>query len=1068
MASMSDPSLHRVEELFHEALGMDPGQRPAFLETRCAGEPDLRAAVEELLKHDDGAGPTRSFLASPVDRAETRAERHAETSTQAPLPPAWETLAAPGMPAVPGYELLGELGRGGMGVVYQARQTSLQRLVALKMLLTGAPQTAEALARFRAEAEALARLQHPHIVQIYEIGEHDGRPYFALEYVAGPSLARHLDGRPQGARPAAGLVEVLARAVDFAHQHGIIHRDLKPANVLLQRSEEKAAGPPGPADSRPLASDFLPKITDFGLAKFVGNGGPGERVQGRGALTETGIILGTPSYMAPEQAGGALKGRRVGRGVDVYALGAILYELLTGRPPFQGETALDTLRQVTSLDPVPPRQLQPGVPRDLETICLKCLEKEPKNRYSSAENLAEDLRRFLDGQPTRARPLGPAGRAWRWCRRRPVVAALLAVSAALALALVVSVLLYNARLQDALSATDRQSEARRLLLVQLNVTLGMRSLDEGDSFTGLLLLTEALRLDAGQPERNHRVRIATVLRQCPRLTGLLVGKGPVLCTSRGPEGSWVVAVRGEDRVVRVQDVLTGCPLGPDLGHDGPVDLAAFRADGTFLATACADGTVRVWDVQLGKVSTPSLSLGGPVDRLALHPDGRVLITRRGPTSIQLWDITTGERLFLRGLPDGPLCYAMTSDDARWVLTVGADQTGRVWDTTKGRPVGSPLALGQGVVASAFSADGRRVALAGTNFTVRAWDVATGEPLGGPLRLPRPVSRMAFNSAGDQLITVSGGNTAQVWEVKTGRLLAAALRHEGAIHEVRFGPRSRLVVTAGSDNAARLWDAATGEAVTPPLRHNGSVVFADFSRDGQRVVTAGADGTVRLWELAAAPDETGAEKRPAASAATTSPDGRRSLKYGGGGSTVEILDVATGAPLGPPLRHGSRVTRAAFSSDGRLIVTASDDNTARVWDAARGVPLLAPLEHKGTVLDAAFSPDDRYLITAAEDHSARVWDVATGEPLTPPLKHPVAVARAYFGSDDNRAFTVGQDGVVRSWDLTPDDRPDATLLLLAQVLTGRRMDPTYGLVPLDGDSLRSAWRQLQAGPAAAGP
>jgi WD40 repeat protein/serine/threonine protein kinase len=955
-----------------------------------------------------------------------------------------------------------------MGVVYLARQTSLQRSVALKMLLTGIPQTAEALARFRTEAEALAHLQHPHIVQIHEIGEHEGRPYFALEYVAGPSLARHLDDRPQGARPAAALVEVLARAVDFAHQRGIIHRDLKPANVLLQRSEKEAADPPGPADSPLLASDFIPKITDFGLAKFVGNGEPAERGRGRGALTETGTILGTPGYMAPEQAGGTRKSQGVGRGVDVYALGAILYELLTGRPPFQGETALDTLRQVTSLDPVPPRRLQPRVPRDLDTICLKCLEKEPKNRYSSAGDLAEDLRRFLDGKPTRARPLGPAGRAWRWCRRRPVVSALLAVSAALALALVVSVLLYNARLQDALTAADQQSEARRLLLVQLNVTLGMRSLDEGDSFTGLLLLTEALRLDAGRPEeeRDHRVRIATVLRQCPRLTGLLVGEGPVLCTGLGSGGSWMVAVREGDRVVRVQDVLTGRPLGPDLGHDAPVDLATFGADGRTLATACADGAVRVWDIRSGKAGTPSLPQGGPVDKLSLHPGGRVLITRQGTASIQLWDVTTGERLSLRGLPDGPLQYATTSDDARWVFTVGADQTGRVWDAATGRPVGSPLALGQGVAAKAFSADGRRVALAGTNFAVRVWDVATGEPLGGPLRLPQPVIRVSFNPAGDQLITAGEGHTALVWEVKTGRLLGAALRHEGAIREVRFGPRGQFVVTAGSDNAARVWDAATGETVTPPLRHNGSVVFADFSPDGRQVVTAGADGIVRLWELAAAP-ATGAEKEPAAPAAPTSPDGRRCLKYGGG-PTVEVLDVETGASLGPRLRHGSRVTRAAFSSDGRLIVTASDDNTARVWDAARGVPLLAPLEHKGTVLDAAFSPDDRRLITASEDHSARVWDVATGEPLTPPLRHPVAVARAYFGSDGNRAFTVGEDGVVRSWDLTPDDRPDATLLLLAQVLSGRRMDPTYGLVPLDGDSLRSAWRQLQAGPAAAGP
>jgi serine/threonine protein kinase/WD40 repeat protein len=1067
---MSDPSLERVEELFHEAAEMEPDQRQVFLEARCAGDPDLRAAVEELLKHDEGAGPTERFLVSPVDRSGATAEHPAEACTWGPSPPSRAIPPAPSLPVVPGYELLEELGRGGMGVVYRARQTSLQRSVALKMLLTSALQTEGALARFRTEEEALAQLQHPHIVQIYEIGEHEGRPFFALEYVAGPSLARYLDGRPQGSRPAAGLVEVLARAVDFAHQRGIIHRDLKPANVLLQRSDEKAAGRPGPADPRLLSSDFIPKITDFGLAKFVCNGEP--TGEGRRDLTETGTILGTPSYMAPEQAGGARKGRRVGRAADVYALGAILYELLTGRPPFQGETALDTLRQVTYLDPVSPRRLQPGVHRDLETICLKCLEKEPKNRYSGAGDLADDLRRFLDGEPTRARPLGPVGRAWRWCRRRPVVSALLAVSAALALALVVSVLLYNARLQYALADADRESEARRQLLVRALVTLGMQSLDEEDYFTRLLLITEALRLDADGPERerNHRVQVATVLRQCPRLTGLLVGEGPVLCTGPDPGGSWVVAVRGGDRVVRVRDVLTGRPLGPDLEHDAPVDLAVFRADGRSLATICADGAVRVWDVRSGKAGAPVLQQGGAVDKLALHPGGRVLITRRGPASIQLWDVTTGERLTLRGLPDDPLRYAMPSDDARWAFIVDADQTGRVWDAATGRPVGSPLTLGHDVATASFSADGRRVALAGIDFGVRAWEVATGKPLGGPLRPAGPVRRMSFNTSGDQLITAGVGDTAQVWEVKTGRLLAASLRHKGAIREVRFGPQSRLVVTAGSDNAARVWDATTGETVTPPLRHNGSVVFADFSPDGRQVVTAGADGTVRLWELAEVP-EMGAEKGPAApaapQAAPTSPDGRWFLKYGGG-PTVEVLDVATGAPLGPPLRHGSRVTRAAFSSDSRLVVTASDDNTARVWDAARGVPLLHPLRHKGTVLDAAFSPDDRRLITASEDRSARVWEVGTGEPLTPPLRHPVAVARAYFGSDGNRAFTVGQDGEVRSWDLTPDDRPDATLLLLAQVLSGLRMDPTYGLVPLDGDSLRSAWRQLQASPAAAGP
>jgi serine/threonine-protein kinase len=312
------------------------------------------------------------------------------------------TLAAPAGSASPAggrafgnYELLRELGRGGMGVVYQAWQTSLSRMVALKMILAGAHAGPEELARFRAEAEAVARLQHANIVQIYEVGEHDGRSYFALEYVEGGSLERQLAGAPRPAGEAAALAETLARAVHYAHQRGIVHRDLKPANVLI-------------------TEDRTPKITDFGLAKIL--------VGARGDPTQTGAVLGTPGYMAPEQASG--RPRDVGPAADVYALGAILYELLTARPPFLGQTPLDTLEQVRTHDPVPPRQLQPKVPRDLETICLKCLRKEPAQRYGSAQELADDLRRFQDGEPIRARPTSALERAVKWVRRRPTRAAL--------------------------------------------------------------------------------------------------------------------------------------------------------------------------------------------------------------------------------------------------------------------------------------------------------------------------------------------------------------------------------------------------------------------------------------------------------------------------------------------------------------------------------------------------------------------------------------------------------------------------------------------------------------------
>jgi serine/threonine-protein kinase len=312
------------------------------------------------------------------------------------------TLATPARSASPAggrafgdYELLRELGRGGMGVVYQAWQTSLSRMVALKMILAGAHAGPEELARFRAEAEAVARLQHPNIVQIYQVGEHDGRPYFALEHIGGGSLDRQLAGAPRPPREATALTEALARAVHYAHQRGIVHRDLKPANVLL-------------------TEDGTPKITDFGLAKIL--------VGARGDPTQTGAVLGTPGYMAPEQASG--RPREVGPAADVYALGAILYEMLTGRPPFVGETPLDTLDQVRTLDPVAPRQLQPKVPRDLETICLKSLRKEPAQRYGTAQELADDLRRFRDGEPIRARPTSALERAVKWVRRRPTRAAL--------------------------------------------------------------------------------------------------------------------------------------------------------------------------------------------------------------------------------------------------------------------------------------------------------------------------------------------------------------------------------------------------------------------------------------------------------------------------------------------------------------------------------------------------------------------------------------------------------------------------------------------------------------------
>jgi eukaryotic-like serine/threonine-protein kinase len=421
-------------------------------------------------------------------------ERTCAAGGDTPVPdggPAADTVvdaAAGPLSALPrrafgGYELLAELGRGGMAVVYQARQRSPNRLVALKTILAGAHASPAEVARLRAEADAVARLQHPNIVQVYEVGEHEGLVYLALEYVAGGSLAQRLRGVPLVPAEAARLLEVIARAVDFAHRHGVVHRDLKPANVLLVSDDC--------SDHSPLTS---PKVSDFGLAKQLGGDAA--------AMTQSGAVVGTPAYMAPEQATG--RSKDVGPAADVWALGVILYEVLTGRPPFQGPTPLDTIRQVTADEPVPPRRLQPHLPRDLETVCLKCLHKEPRKRYAGAGELADDLGRWQRGEPVRARPVGLLGRTWRWCRRNAAVAGLLGAVGTLLLALAVGMSLAALRLgellqqsQDNLArATDAERDARdKLWHSYLDQAHALRlSQRRGQRFASLQAVRKALQL----------------------------------------------------------------------------------------------------------------------------------------------------------------------------------------------------------------------------------------------------------------------------------------------------------------------------------------------------------------------------------------------------------------------------------------------------------------------------------------------------------------------------------------------------------------------------------------------
>jgi tetratricopeptide (TPR) repeat protein len=407
------------------------------------GEPVAAREYEGRFPED--VALIRSVLAEGLTVGPAAARAEGTGPEAAPQEPRGGADAGePRFPSVPGYEILAELGRGGMGVVYQARHTALRRLVALKMILSGDYASREQLDRFQREAEAVARLRHPNVVQVYEVGEVRGSPFLSLEFVDGGSLARHIAGTPQPPHQAADLIATLTRAMHAAHQAGVVHRDLKPANVLLGRKPDAAE------TAEPTLEAFEPKISDFGLAK---------RLDGESEHTHTGAIMGTASYMAPEQAEG--RAREVGPAADVYALAAILYELLTGRPPFKGATVRDTIEQVCTREPVPPTQLQPKVPRDLETICLKGLRKDIRQRYATAQDLADDLQRWLGGRPILARPVAAWERAWKWARRRPALAGLAVALLVAVLAGTASAVLYGLYEHQKAAAQEREAKGSR-------------------------------------------------------------------------------------------------------------------------------------------------------------------------------------------------------------------------------------------------------------------------------------------------------------------------------------------------------------------------------------------------------------------------------------------------------------------------------------------------------------------------------------------------------------------------------------------------------------------------------